>query len=132
MTSLIRKFSATALALTAAIALSSSSAFAFHCYNESRSEQGNDAAAKAQALVSAEEALIGFCGLTAAEAADVIAELEDQGFATDFLINFHAVMAGGLERNGKGEDLLHNDKGIDHLGDDFFAALAVLAPSCDE
>ena len=130
MTGLIRKFGATALALTAAIALSSSSAFAFHCYNESRSEQGNAAAVKSQALTSPEEALTGFCGLSDAEAADVIAELEDQGFATDFLINFHAVMAGGLERNGKGEDLLHNDKGIDHLSEEFFAALDALVPGC--
>jgi hypothetical protein len=132
MTLLIRKFGATALAITAAIALTGSSAFAFECYNASRSDNGNAAAAKAQALVSAEEALMLFCGLDADQAADVIATLEDEGFDTDFLINGHTIMAGGLERNGKGEDKLDDGQAIDHLSEEFFAALAVLAPSCDE
>ena len=130
MTRLIRKFGATALALTAALALTGSSAFAFECYNASRSERGNEAAAKAQALISAEEALALFCGLDAEEAAVVIAELEDEGFKTDFLINGHGLMAGGLVRNGKGEEKLQDGQAIDHLSDEFFGALFTLVPEC--
>jgi len=32
-------------------------------------------------------------------------------------------MAQGLEKNGKGEDLLHDGKGIDHLDEQFFATV---------
>jgi hypothetical protein len=123
MNRLIRKLGASALAVTAAVALTGSSAFAFECYNASRSEKGNEAAAKAPSLVSIEEALGMFCGLGPEAAAVVIAELEDQGFKTDFLINGRALMAGGLERNGKGEELLHDGRGIDHLSEAFFDAL---------
>ena len=51
-TRLIRKLGGSVLALTAAIALTGSSAFAFECYNASRSDQGNAAAAKAPALTA--------------------------------------------------------------------------------
>ena len=39
-------------------------------------------------------------------------------------------MAGGLEKNGNNEDLLHDGQGIDHLSGEFFAALIELAPTC--
>ena len=112
------------------IALTGGMALAHECYNASRSDQGNASAAKSQALVSGEEALAMFCGLDAASADAVLAQLQGQGFDTDFLINSHALMAGGLEKNGKGEEKLHDGQAIDHLGDEFFAALAALAPSC--
>jgi hypothetical protein len=38
------------------------------------------------------------------------------------LINFRTLMAQGLERTGK-EDMLHDEKGIDHLSDEFFATV---------
>jgi hypothetical protein len=131
MTRLIRKFGATALALTAAIALTGSSAFAFECYNASRSEQGNESAANSAALVGPADLLVFFCGLSPEAAAARIAELEDEGFETDILINGHALMAGGLERNGKGEEKLHDGQAIDHMSDALFGAL-VSTPGCED
>ena len=126
----LRKITTAGASATVALALTGGAALAHECYNASRSDQGNASAAKSQALVSAEEALGFFCGLEADEAATVLAELEDQGFETNFLINSHALMAGGLERNGKGGEKLHDGQAIDHLGEEFFAALGELAPSC--
>jgi hypothetical protein len=131
-TEMIRKLPAALIAIVAMLLLTASSAFAFECYNANRSPQGNAAAAKSPALVSASEALSLFCGLSEDEAADVIAQLDAQGFKTDFLINGNALMAGGLERNGNGEELLHDGQGIDHLSDEFFGALLTLAPSCGD
>ena len=129
---IVRKITTATAAVTAALAMTGGSAFAFECYNASRSEQGNAAAAKAPALISAQEALALFCGLDAEASAEVIAALETEGFATDFLINGQALMAGGLEMNGKGEEKLHDEQAIDHLGEDFFAALVSIAPECGE
>jgi hypothetical protein len=63
-------------------------------------------------------------GLCPAGVEHVLAGLEEMDFRTDVLINFHALMAGGLEKNH--EDKLHDGKGIDHLGEDFFAAVEPL------
>jgi hypothetical protein len=126
----VRKVVTAGATATAALALTGGAALAHECYNASRSDQGNAAAAKSQALVSAEEALSLFCGLDAEESAIVLAQLEEQGFETGFLINSRALMAGGLEKNGKGGEKLHDGQAIDHLGEDFFGALVALAPSC--
>jgi hypothetical protein len=112
-------------ALAAFVALiATSSAFAFECYNANRSEQGNASAAKG-ALMSFEEILGDpeIVGLCPAGVAHVIEGLEEEGFRTDSLINFHALMAGGLEKNGKAEAKLHDGKGIDHLSEEFFAVV---------
>jgi hypothetical protein len=53
-TRLIRKLGGSVLALTAAIALTGSSAFAVECYNASRSHQSSAAAAKAPAAATHE------------------------------------------------------------------------------
>lgn len=111
-------------ALAAFVALiATSSAFAFECYNTQRSEQGNASAANASALMSFEEILGDpeIVGLCPAGVAHVIEGVEEEGFRTDVLINFHSLMAGGLEKNGK-EAKLHDGKGIDHLGEEFFEA----------
>lgn len=102
-----------------------SSASAFECYNASRSDRGNAAAAKAPALASFEEILGDpeIVGLCPAGVDHVIEGLQEAGYDTDSLINFRTLMAGGLERNGKGADLLHNGKGIDHLSEEFFATV---------
>jgi hypothetical protein len=97
------------------------SASAFECYNASRSARGNEAAARAPALASFEEILGEEVGLCPEGIEHVIAGVEAEGFKTDSLINFRTLMAGGLEKNGKGGELLHNGKGIDHLGEEFFA-----------
>ena len=117
-------------AAAAAIVLTGGSAFAFECYNASRSHQGNAAAAGGQALMSLEEILgtpeiIG--GELCEEGIDhVLAGLDEAGFETDVLINFHALMAGGLERNGKGGEKLHDGQAIDHLGGEFFGTVEPL------
>jgi|GEM_PF-6587063 len=125
-----RKLSAVALAAVGALSLTAGSAFAFECYNASRSDQGNAAAAKAPALISAEEALGMFCGLDSEAAAEVIAAMEADGFDMDFLINGQTLMAGGLERNPKHAAKLDDSQGIDHLSDEFFIALFTLVPEC--
>jgi hypothetical protein len=119
-------------AAVATIALSASSAFAFECYNASRSAQGNQAAAGSNGFFNFETALIEFDGLCPAGAQVVIDGLEDAGFRTDLLINAHTLMAGGLEKNGKGENQLHDGKGIDHLTGEFFATVESLIPAGQE
>ena len=111
-------------AAVVAVAVSGGSAFAFECYNANRSDQGNASAAKSKALESLSEILANpeFVGLCPEGVDHVLAGLEDDGFRTDILINGHTLMAGGLEKNGKGEDKLHDGQGIDHLSEEFFAA----------
>jgi hypothetical protein len=122
-TEMIRKLPAALIAIVAMLLLTASSAFAFECYNASRSAKGNAAAAGSPALASPAEILanpdiVGLCP----EGVDfVLAGLQDLGYDTNILINERALMAGGLERNGKNEELLHDGKGIDHLGEEFFA-----------
>lgn len=107
-------------------ALSAAPAFAFECYNASRSAQGNAAAAGSNGFFTFEFALANFEGLCPAGVEYVIDGLQELGYDTSVLINAHALMAGGLERNGKGEALLHDGKGIDHLSEGFFEDLGPL------
>ena len=99
--------------------LTGGSAWAFECYNANRSDNGNAHAAGSNGLISAEEFLGDFVGLCPDGVEHVISGLEDEGFDTDFLINGHTIMAGGLQKNGKGEEKLHDEQGIDHLSEDF-------------
>ena len=103
------------------------SAYAFECYNTQRSEQGNASAAKSPALASIEEILSDpeIVGLCPAGVEHVISGLEDAGYRTDVLINFHALMAQGLEKAGH-EAQLDDGKGIDHLSGEFFAVADAL------
>jgi hypothetical protein len=107
------------LAFTAVI-LSVGSAWAFECYNASRSANGNAHAAKSPALSSPAEFLSEEVGLCPAGVQHVLSGLEDEGFRTDVLIKTNALMAGGVEKKGDPKGLLHNGKGVDHLSDDFF------------
>jgi hypothetical protein len=102
-----------------------SSASAFECYNANRSDRGNAAAAKAPALASLEEILADpeIVGLCPAGVDHVIEGLQEAGYDTNILINFRSLMAQGLEKNGKGEDKLHDGQGIDHLSEEFFATV---------
>ena len=98
------------------------SAYAFECYNTQRSAQGNAAAgANSNGLLSIERILSDpeIVGLCPAGVEHVISGLEDAGYRTDVLINFHALMALGLEKAGH-EDQLNDGKGIDHLTEEFF------------
>jgi hypothetical protein len=101
-----------------AIAMSGGSAWAFECYNTQRSDRGNEQGANGQAMVSVPEFLAGFVGLCPAGVDHVVEGLEAEGFDTSILINGRALMAGGLEKNGKHEKL-EDGKGIDHLSDEF-------------
>lgn len=98
-------------------------ASAFECYNAMRSAQGNMSAAQSAALYSFEEILadpeiVGLCP----DGVDyVLNGLADAGFRTDRLISFRALMASGLTRTHP--EKLHDGKGIDHLGEEFFAVV---------
>ena len=98
------------------------SAYAFECYNTQRSDQGNaSAGANSRGLLSLERILAdpNIVGLCPAGVEHVIGGLEDAGYRTDVLINFHTVMAQGLEKAGH-EAQLQDGKGIDHLTEQFF------------
>lgn len=111
------------------LAVSASSVFAFECYNASRSDTGNAAAgAHSNGLMSFERILAdpNIVGLCPAGVDFVLAAVEADGrYRTDVLINSHTLMAGGLEKNGKTEKL-HDGRGIDHLGAEFFAFVGPL------
>lgn len=113
---------ATAIAATLVIG-SATPANAFECYNAMRSAQGNMSASNAKALVSIQEILADpeIVGLCPEGVEFVVAGLEEAGFRTDVLINFRTLMAGGLERTHP--DKLHDESGIDHLSEDFFATV---------
>jgi hypothetical protein len=122
---MITRLIVVSLAAFIALFAVAASTYAFECYNSSRSDQGNASAANAPALQSLAEILadpevVGLCpdGVEA-----VLAGLEEAGYDTDIVIHWRTLMAQGLEKNGKGEDLLHNGKGIDHLDEEFFATV---------
>lgn len=115
MNTLIRKTTFTAAVAVAAIALTTTSAFAHYCYNASRSDQGNAGAANGAAFVTVPELLSVFlCEEGVEYFMDGVSELDVR---TDVLININTVMAGGLEGKEIGHVLLNNGKGIDHLPD---------------
>jgi len=108
---------------TAVLVALAAPAGAFECYNAVRSAQGNQSAARSNALFSFEEILsdpeiVGLCpeGVQA-----VLTGLEAEGFRTDVLINFRTLMARGLERTHP--EKLHDGSGVDHLSDEFFATV---------
>lgn len=120
---MMRKIWTAAAAIVTTLALTAGTASAFECYNASRSDQGNASAANSPTLMSISEILADpdIVGLCPDGVEFVLAGLQELGYRTDVLINFRTLMAGGLEKNGKGETLLHNGTGIDHLTDQFFA-----------
>ena len=122
---MLRRIGLVFTGVTLSIVLAAGPAFAFECYNANRSAQGNASAAGAPALASFFEILTDpeVVGLCPAGAEFVISEVGELGFRTDVLINFRTLMAGGLVRNGTGETKLHDGKGIDHLSEEFFAAV---------
>jgi len=113
---------AAGVAIAALVALAAP-AGAFECYNAVRSAKGNESAARSNALFSFEEILsdpeiVGLCP----DGVDfVLTGLEAAGFRTDVLINFRTLMARGLERTHP--EKLHDGSGIDHLSEEFFAAV---------
>jgi hypothetical protein len=118
---MLRRLSTGAAVVIGTLALTASSAFAFECYNTQRSAKGNAAAgAHSQALWTFERILAEEVGLCPEGVAHVLQAVDGAGYRTDVLINFNALMAGGLEKSGN-EAKLHDGKGIDHLGDEFFA-----------
>jgi len=126
-----RRFLFGAAVFGVTMAMTAGTAFAYECYNTSRSARGNEAAAASPALQSVAEVLADpeIVGLCPAGVDFVVAGLEDAGIDTNILVNFKALMAGGLvdaetgETTEKGEELLSDGKGIDHLGVEFFATL---------
>ena len=113
---------ATAIAAAMAVGVAAP-ASAYECYNAVRSAQGNQSAAGSAALMSFEEILTDpeVVGLCPQGAEYVIEGLEEEGYRTDVLISFRALMARGLEETHP--EKLHDGKGIDHLSEDFFAVV---------
>jgi hypothetical protein len=108
---------------TAALVGLAAPAGAFECYNAVRSAQGNQSAARANALFSIEEILADpeIVGLCPEGVQFVLTGLEAEGFRTDTLINFRTLMARGLERQHP--ERLDDGSGIDHLSEEFFATV---------
>jgi hypothetical protein len=108
---------------TAALVAFAAPAGAFECYNAVRSAQGNQSAARSNALFSFEEILADpeIVGLCPDGAQFVLDGLEAAGFRTDVLINFRTLMASGLERTHP--EKLQDGSGVDHLSEEFFATV---------
>lgn len=117
------KLTVGAVSSVAAFTLATGPAFAHYCYNASRSDRGNEAAAKSQALSSIGE-LLAADGLCPEGVDYVLDGLAGAGFDTHALINVRAVMAAGLEQNHP--EKLADGSGIDHF--DLNAVFAVLGP----
>ena len=111
---------------TAVLVAFAAPAGAFECYNAIRAAQGNQSAAKSKALMSISEILADpeIVGLCPAGVDFVIEGLNDAGFRTDVLINFHTVMASGLEDTHP--EKFQDGTGIDHLSPQFFETADVL------
>lgn len=108
---------------TAALVAFAAPAGAFECYNAVRSAQGNQSAARSNALFSFEEILADpeIVGLCPDGAQFVLDGLEAAGFRTDVLINFRTLMASGLDRTHP--EKLQDGSGVDHLSEEFFATV---------
>jgi hypothetical protein len=119
----------------ALVLLSASAAAAFECINSSRSDAGNAGAAGSHGWFSLPlEEIFGFLvashddpefNLPEADPSDIpgmVADAESMGVPSSFLLNAHAVAAGGLEghdRNG----VLADGHGIDHFPELYGAQL---------
>jgi hypothetical protein len=108
---------------TAVLVAFAAPAGAFECYNAVRSAQGNQSAARSNALFSFEEILSDpeIVGLCPDGVQFVLAGLDAEGFRTDVLINFRTLMARGLEKTHP--EKLQDGSGVDHLSDEFFATV---------
>lgn len=105
--------------------LTTSNAFAWYCYNESRSTKGAQAVdSHSQSFGSIGDFLaeIGLCPDGIDYVYDGVAALGLD--PQKVLINHRAVMAGGLEQKDTG--LLRNGKGIEHLTFEDFTAVEAL------
>lgn len=134
---LIGKLAVTAFAAALTLTLGGGSAFAYHCYNASRSDQGEASASTSPAFGTMADALMEFCGVTQQDAEDIVTDLTEEPYnypdlILDAQINHAAHMAGGLElwHSPNADELWHNGIGIDHLGTDlesFFADIIEVA-----
>ena len=116
--SLFRRTAIVATSVALLLVLSASSALAHFCFNASRSDRGNQAAAGSPAWGSIAEFLRGDLGLCEAGIDHVLDGVEAAGFPRNLLIHNRTVLAQG--RLGKHQHLSVNRKGIDHLsGQDF-------------
>lgn len=143
----IRRLLTLMVSTVAVLMLTATSAFAFHCYNTSRSENGNmKAAANSKALTSLEDivGLAGFIASTCEPVEDEAAALAtavddwegDEGVDAGLIvIHGKTIMASGAEGTG----VLHDGRGVDHSPDevkhalhDFFGALeqAIINGDC--
>lgn len=120
----VRRLLTVLVSAVAIMMLTATSAFAFHCYNASRSETGNtQAAANSQALESVGTLLDqvrGFCPAVSDEADDVEDAIVNEGLDPDqVVVHTKTLMASGAEGTG----VLHDGRGIDHLPPSVLAEL---------
>lgn len=107
------------------LGLMTSNAWAHQCTNASRSDQGDRAAAEhsqawATFRVGAVDFLTSEFGLCEAGVNHVLNGLEAAGFDVDVVVNQRMTLAWGLAEHGaKGEQLLADGKGIDHIDFDW-------------
>jgi hypothetical protein len=95
------------------LVLTASSAFAHFCFNASRSDKGNQEAAKSPAWLSIEELLRDEFQLCNAGVSHVQSRIAAAGFPRNLLIHERTIMAQG--RLGRHQHLSANRKGVDHL-----------------
>ena len=109
--------------------LTGGTAFAYHCYNASLSDQGRAQMGNSAAFYTVKGVLVDLCGIEEHTADAIIQTLitdYDSGYEYDPVlisnveISIVAHMAGGFEmwHSPNAEELWHDGKGIDHLGPD--------------
>lgn len=121
-----------------AVSLTGGTAFAYHCYNASLSDQGREQMDNAAAFYTLRGVFTDLCGASDSEATDIVQALID-GYDGTLLndydeslweveISIAAHMAGGLEmwQSPNADQLWHDGKGIDHLGTDLDSFLTDL------
>jgi hypothetical protein len=110
---LFRRTAIVATAVALLLVLTAGSALAHFCFNASRSDRGNEAAAGSPTWLSVEELLRDEFRLCNAGVRHVLDGIEAAGFPRNLLIHGRTVMAQG--RLGKHQHLSVNRKGVDHL-----------------
>ena len=102
-----------AIGVALLLVLTAGSALAHFCFNASRSDRGNQQAAKSPAWLSIEEILRDEFQLCNAGVRHVQNGIAAAGFPRNLLIHERTIMAQG--RLGRHQHLSVNRKGVDHL-----------------
>ena len=110
---MFRRTAIVAIGAALLLVLTASSALAHFCFNASRSDRGNQEAAKSSAWLSIEEILRDEFQLCNAGVRHVQSGIAAAGFPRNLLIHERTIMAQG--RLGRHQHLSVNRRGVDHL-----------------